>query len=159
MQLLRTYHVHKTTWPWASLKVHNSHMKVNVKLVRYFDVDNITINLQYDKAIYCVHRVPDATTIHLKLKGAERPFFMCEAQELIRFYQDGGPTLIVMKGHKPWIMYDRTELKVIHMRHICGTVQKSSLGMEDFSGARFCHLLGYQILLILQMLPKSKSYT
>ncbi len=60
MQLLRTYRVHKTTWPWASLKVHKGVLKVNVKLVRDFDVDNITINLQHDKAIYCIHRVPDA---------------------------------------------------------------------------------------------------
>ncbi len=127
-QLLRTYDVHKTTWPWASLKVHKSHMKVNVKLVRDFNVGNITINLKHDKAIYCILRVPDAAH-HLSactpsqwqypssfrgLRGKKvscfqtlMPFFMCEAQELMRFHQDGGPTLIVMKGHKPWIMYDR----------------------------------------------------
>ncbi len=60
IQLLRTYRVHKTTWPWASLKVHKGHMKVNVKFICDFDVDNITINLQHDKTIYWVHRVPDA---------------------------------------------------------------------------------------------------
>ncbi len=43
---------------------------------------------------------------------------MCEAQELMRFHEDGGPTLIVMKGHKPWIMYDRAELTITLMRHI-----------------------------------------
>ncbi len=60
---------------------------------------------------------------------------MCEAQELMRFHEDGGPALIAMKSHKPWIMYDGAELKIILMRHIYGTFQKSSLGVEDFSGA------------------------
>ncbi len=146
MQLLRTYHVHKTIWPWASLKIHKGHTKVNVKLIRDFDVDHITINLQHDKPIYCVHRVPDAAR-HLStyppmqqhypssLRGlsvkkvscfqTSRPFFrlffMCEAQELMRFHQDGGPTLIVMKGHKLWIMYDGADVKIILMRHICRT--------------------------------------
>ncbi len=60
-----------------------------------------------------------------------------------------------MKGHKLWIMYDGAELKIILMRHIYGTFQKSSLGWRILVGHRFCHLLGYQILLILQMLPKS----
>ncbi len=67
---------------------------------------------------------------------------MCEVQELMRFHQDGGPTLIVMKGHKPWIMYDRAELKIILMRHICGTFQKSSLAMEDFSVAPILPFIG-----------------
>ncbi len=53
---------------------------------------------------------------------------MCEAQELMIFHQDGGPALIAMKGHKPWIMYDGAELKITLMRHIYGTFQKSSLG-------------------------------
>ncbi len=43
---------------------------------------------------------------------------MCEAQELMRFHQDRGPTLIVIKDHKLWIMYDGAELKIISMRHI-----------------------------------------
>ncbi len=51
MQLLRTYCVHKTTWSWASLKVHKGHTKVNVKPVRDFDVEIISINL-HDKTIY-----------------------------------------------------------------------------------------------------------
>ncbi len=67
---------------------------------------------------------------------------MCEAQELMRFHQNGGPTLIVLKGHKPWIMYDRAELKIILMRHICGTFQKSSLWVEDFSGALILPFIG-----------------
>ncbi len=37
-----------------------------------------------------------------------------EAQELMRFHQHGRPALIVMKGHKPWIMYDGAE----HEAHI-----------------------------------------
>ncbi len=64
---------------------------------------------------------------------------MCEAQELMRFHQDGGPTLIVMKGHKLWIMYARSELTIIH---ICGTFQTSSLGVEDFSGAQILPFIG-----------------
>ncbi len=52
MQLLFTYHVHNTTWPWASLNVHKGNIKVNVKLVQYFDVENISVNLQHDMAIY-----------------------------------------------------------------------------------------------------------
>ncbi len=67
---------------------------------------------------------------------------MCEAQELMRFHQDGGPTLIVIKSHKPWIMYSRAELKIIIMRHIYGTFQKSSLGVEDFSGAPIWPFIG-----------------
>ncbi len=85
MQLLRTYHVLKTTWPWTSLKVHEGHTKVNVKLVQDFDVENIPINLQHHKAIYeelsCSqgsgHYPPSvclpaqAMTIPLQPKGAE----------------------------------------------------------------------------------------
>ncbi len=47
MQLLRSQRVHKATWPWASLKIHKGHTKVNVKLFRDFDVENIPINLQH----------------------------------------------------------------------------------------------------------------
>ncbi len=86
MQLLRAYHVHKTTRPWASLKVHKGHTKVNVQLVRDFDVENIPINLQHNKAIYeqllrsqgsGYHLPPiclpaQATTIPFHPKGAER---------------------------------------------------------------------------------------
>ncbi len=57
----------------------------------------------------------------------------------------GGPALIVMKGYKPWIMNDGVELKIILTRQIFGTVQKSSLGVEDFIEA--------------PILPKSKDYT
>ncbi len=85
-----------------------------------------------------------------------RPFFVCEVQQLMRFHQDGGPALIAMKGHKQWIMYHGAELNIILMRHKYGTFQKSSLGWRILVGHRFCHLLGYQILPILQMLPKSK---
>ncbi len=157
MQLLRTYHVHKTTWLWASLKVHKGHTKVNVKLIRDFDVENISINLQHDKAIYemlscsqgCRHFPPLVTCpprqwqypSSLRVWGVKRCHVFkhrgisscVEAQELMRFHQDGGPALIVMKGHKPpWIMYD---LKIVFMRYIYGTVQKSLLGVENFSGA------------------------
>ncbi len=31
-----------------------------------------------------------------------------------------------------WIIYDGAELKIIYIRHIFGTVQKFSLGVEDF---------------------------
>ncbi len=44
---MRTYHVHKTTLPWVSLKIHKGHTKVNVKLVQDFDIENIPINLQH----------------------------------------------------------------------------------------------------------------
>ncbi len=67
---------------------------------------------------------------------------MSEAQELKKFHEDGGPALIEMKGHKPWIMYDGAELKIILMRHIYGTFQKSSLAVEDFSGALILPLIG-----------------
>ncbi len=78
-------HVHKTTLPWASLKIHKGHTKVNVKLVQDFDVEKILINLQHDKAIYeqLLHSQSSgcrlspicpsaqATTIPLQPKGAE----------------------------------------------------------------------------------------
>ncbi len=47
-----------------------------------------------------------------------------------------------MKGHKPCNMYDGAELKIILMRHIYGTVQKSSLGVEDFSGTPILLFIG-----------------
>ncbi len=37
---------------WGSLKVQNGHTKVNIKLIQDFDVENTTIKLQLDKAIY-----------------------------------------------------------------------------------------------------------
>ncbi len=68
---------------------------------------------------------------------------MCvEAQELMRFHQNGVPALIAMKGHSPWIMYEGAELKLILMRHIYGTFQKSSLGVQDFSGAPILPFIG-----------------
>ncbi len=58
------------------------------------------------------------------------------------YHQDGGPTLIVMKDHDAWITYDGDELKIIHIRHIFGNVQKPSLGVESFRWGtevtRFC---------------------
>ncbi len=48
---MRSYHVYKTTLQLASLKIHKGHTKVNVKFVQDFDVENIPINLQHDKAI------------------------------------------------------------------------------------------------------------
>ncbi len=58
--------------------------------------------------------------------------FLCvvEAQELMRFHQDRRPALIVMKGHKPWIMYDGAE----HEAHILDCSEVIT-GVEDFSGA------------------------
>ncbi len=47
-QFLQSYSVHKAAWPWASLKVLKGHIKVNVELVRDFDVENIHVKLQYD---------------------------------------------------------------------------------------------------------------
>ncbi len=160
IQLLRTYHVHKTTWPWASLKVHKCHMKVNVKLIQYFDVDNITINL-HDKAIYCVHRVPDAAR-HLSaclprqrqypsslrgLRGKKVSCFQTSRAFFEAFLHvwstrrwrtntncNEGPQTV---GHVWWGW-----AKKILMRHIYGTFQKSSLGVEDFSGAPILPFIG-----------------
>ncbi len=64
----------------------------------------------------------------------------------------GGPALIVMKDHEAWIMYDGAELKINLIKHIFGTVQKPSLGVEGFRGHRGYHCLGIQIL------PKSERY-
>ncbi len=47
-QFLQSYRVHKTTWPWTSLKVRKNHTKVNVELVRDFYVENIHVKLQHD---------------------------------------------------------------------------------------------------------------
>ncbi len=38
-----------------------------------------------------------------------------KTQELMRFHQYGGPVLIVMKGHKPWIMYDEAEHEALFL--------------------------------------------
>ncbi len=46
-QFLQSYSIHKAAWPWASLKVQKGHTKINVKLVRDVDVENIPIKLQY----------------------------------------------------------------------------------------------------------------
>ncbi len=46
-----------------------------------------------------------------------------------------------MKDHEAWIMYDGAELKINLTRHIFGTVQKSSLGVEGFrrgTGVTIC---------------------
>ncbi len=40
MQFLRSYCVHKATWPWASLKVQKGHTKVIIELLWYIDVKN-----------------------------------------------------------------------------------------------------------------------
>ncbi len=71
MQLLRSYHVHKATWPSASLKVEKGHTKVNMELVQDLDVEN-TSNTKYYKVTtwyrqfmksYRVHKVPDAACL------------------------------------------------------------------------------------------------
>ncbi len=56
----------------------------------------------------------------------------------------GGRALIVMKGHKAWIVYDGAERKIMHLRQIIVTVQKSSLGVENFSGAPILPFFGHQ---------------
>ncbi len=76
VQLLRTYSVHKTTWPWASLNFQKGHTKVNVELVRDFDLGKIAIKLQHDTQSmksYRIHKVPDVT---------------CHLPE---YFEDGGP--------------------------------------------------------------------
>ncbi len=50
----------------------------------------------------------------------------------MRFHQDGGLALIVMKGLKPWIMYDGAELKIIFIRHIYGTCLEVITGGGGF---------------------------
>ncbi len=52
MQFLRSYRVHKATWPWASLKVWICHTKVNIELIQDFDVENTSFTLQLDRTIY-----------------------------------------------------------------------------------------------------------
>ncbi len=61
MQFLRSYRVHKTTWPWANLKVWKGYTKVNIEPIRYVDVENIPpIKLQHHTRqylrSYCVHK-------------------------------------------------------------------------------------------------------
>ncbi len=46
-QFLRCYRVHKAAWPWASLKVRNSHTKY-IELIQDFYVENIHVKLQHD---------------------------------------------------------------------------------------------------------------
>ncbi len=47
-QFLQSYHFHKAAWPWASFKVQKGHTKINIELIRDFDVENSTIKLQLD---------------------------------------------------------------------------------------------------------------
>ncbi len=126
IQLLRTYHVHKTTLPWASLKIHKGHTKVIVKLVQDFDVENIPINLQHYIYEQLLHsqgsgcglstiRLPaQATTIPSSLRGlrgkkvscfqTSRPFLCVKHKnwwDFMKMEDHGGPALILMKGHKP----------------------------------------------------------
>ncbi len=60
-----------------------------------------------------------------------------EAQELMRFHQDGRPVLIVMKSHKPWIMYDEAEHEALILD--CSEVMT---GVEDFSWALILPFIG-----------------
>ncbi len=46
MQFPISYLIHKTTWPWISLKVPKCQTKVNDKLILDFDVENIPLMLQ-----------------------------------------------------------------------------------------------------------------
>ncbi len=48
-----------------------------------------------------------------------------------------------MKVHEAWFMNDGAELKINHIRHIFGTVQKSSLGVEGFRGAQGLPIFGH----------------
>ncbi len=109
---------------------------------------------------YHVHKVPD-TARHLSacpprhrqypssLRGltGKKSFHVfkdwglsscVEAHELMRFHQDGRPALIVMKGHKPWIMYDGAE----HEAHIYGLFRSHHWVVEDFSGALILLFIG-----------------
>ncbi len=47
MQFPNSYCVHKTTWPWASLKVKKWHTKFIIELLQYGDVKNTPIKLQH----------------------------------------------------------------------------------------------------------------
>ncbi len=47
-QFLQSYRFHKAAWPWATLKVQKGHTKINIELIRDFDVENTTIKLQLD---------------------------------------------------------------------------------------------------------------
>ncbi len=46
MQLLRSYFIHKSIWPWVRLKIQKGHTNVNIELVRDFDVKNILISIE-----------------------------------------------------------------------------------------------------------------
>ncbi len=48
LQFLQSYRFLKAAWPWASLKVRKGHTKINIELIRDFDVENTTIKLQLD---------------------------------------------------------------------------------------------------------------
>ncbi len=83
------------------------------------------------------------------------------AQELMRFCQDGGPALIIMKGHGAWIMSDGVELKKNLIRHIFRTVRSHHWRVEGFRGAlklpffgasRFCQNLKDNISAIRSIL-------
>ncbi len=47
MQFLRSYCVHKATWPWASLKVQKGYTKVIIELFQYADVKITPIKLEH----------------------------------------------------------------------------------------------------------------
>ncbi len=48
-QYQRSYCIHMAAWPWTSLKGQKSHTKINIKLIRYCDVENTTIKVQLDR--------------------------------------------------------------------------------------------------------------
>ncbi len=45
IQFLSSYRFHKVGWPWTSLKIQKGHIKVNIKFVWDFDVEDIPIKL------------------------------------------------------------------------------------------------------------------
>ncbi len=47
-QYLRSYCVHKASWPLGSLKVQKGHIKVTIKPVQFFYVENTTLKIQHD---------------------------------------------------------------------------------------------------------------
>ncbi len=56
--ILRHYHIHKELqdadiWTWCSSKGQKSQPKVNIKLVRDFDVENISVKLWNDTGYFC----------------------------------------------------------------------------------------------------------
>ncbi len=60
----------------------------------------------------------------------------------MRFHQEGGASLTIMKGHKPWNVYNWAELKNNpHESHIWDC-SETITGVEDFNGALILLFIG-----------------